>query len=381
MKQPFPNKVYVMGADHHTTLSVIRCLYKCGCNIQLVIHSGGVPKKLILSHSKYAVKTVSFQEDETTIINWFMNREENEKPFIVAASDFAALIIDKNAKVLQEKYYIPGFQSEPGKVSRLMDKYQQKKYADHHDIPMAKSWVMENSSSTNRIPEDIVFPCIAKPLVSAFGSKSSIFVAKNPEELHAGLTRMTGGPILIQRFLQKKYETCAYGVMEEEPPYFRGGVIRKIHESANGSTIYAECIENEESNVMADKICRILWSEGYRGLYDFELFVCEDGVYLNEINFRASGNGYALYDNGIPAALIWCNSMLGLSNKQYATSMKAGSRHINDYFEMRNAKRLNVGILGAFKNIIGAKSRAVWDWNDLSGSIAFYQSWLAGKLR
>ena len=116
-------------------------------------------------------------------------------------------------------------------------------------------------------------------------------------------------------------------------------------------------------------------------MYDFELFVCEDGVYLNEINFRASGNGYALYDNGIPAALIWCNSMLGLSNKQYATSMKAGSRHINDYFEIRNAKRLHTGLFGALKNIADAKSRAVWDWNDLFGSSAFYISFLLQRFR
>ena len=102
MNQPFGNKVYVIGADHHTTLSVIRCLYKCGCDSQLLIHSCDAEKTAVLSHSKYAKRAIIFDENEEIIIDWLITQEENVKPFIIVASDFAALIVDKNAQELKK---------------------------------------------------------------------------------------------------------------------------------------------------------------------------------------------------------------------------------------------------------------------------------------
>ena len=365
MKAEFDNKVYVVGADHHTTLSVTRCLSHYGCDVHLVIHGTSNIKASKLAHTNSVQSVVGFEEDEDLLINWLCQRKHDKKAFIIPTSDYAALIIDKNAERLNE-FYLPGFRGEPGKMAMLMDKFEQKKYADMHGVPMAQSWVIEQNAD---IPVDIKYPCIVKPLRSAYGSKSSIFVAQDKAELQDGLERMAG-PVIIQQYLKKTYELCAYGVMENEKPNYRGGLIRKIHESENGSTVYAETIEYNE---FSEKVCNMLWEDGYRGLYDFEILVCEDGLYLNEINFRNSGNGYALEAHGIPAALIWCNSVLGISNSLFAVSMKPGRRHINDYFEIVNIKRLKLGLFEVIRNIVSAHGRAIWDWHDLRGSVAFYK--------
>lgn len=381
MEQQFANMAYVIGADHHTTLALIRCLYKSRCPYQLIIHDANPTANHKINKSRYGKKAVIFPEDEARIINWLLQQNTDQKGIIIPGSDFSALLIDRHAEELEDKYFLPGFKGRPGLMAKLMDKMEQKCFADRHGIPMAASWpVVQKEDGSYVIPENLLYPCIVKPEISAFGSKSSIFVAHTHDELVAGLEKLSGA-VLIQQYLTKRYETCAYGVMEEEAPFFRGGVIKKLHESSNGSTIYAECVDNEPSNDTAELVCRILWEEGYRGLYDFEMLVCDDGVYLNEINFRNSGNGYALLDNGIPAAIIWCNSVLGISNKQYCESIEVGSRHINDFFEMQNIKRLKISLIGALWNIVSAKSRAVFDWNDLQGSWAFYSKIILGKLK
>lgn len=378
MKPLFDNMVYVIGADHHTTLSVIRCLYQCRCNYRLVLHTGEALKQTKLYHSRYAKNTVALPEEESQILQWLLAQENESKALIIPASDLAALIVDKHAAVLCEKYHLPGFRNDPGKVCRLMDKQAQKAFADEHGIPMAASWTVIPEEGSYRLPEDLVYPCIVKPLLSAYGSKSSIFVAQDRQMLAEGLKKFNA-PVLIQKFLTKQYELCAYGVMEEKAPYYRGGLVRKLHESINGSTIYARCIEDEEADALTRKICQLLWSQGYRGLYDFELLVCSDGVYLNEINFRNSGNGYALAANGIPAALIWCNSVLGIDNSRYNETLEVGSCHINDFYEIIHVKQLRISLWRAFCNIFTAKGRAVWDWRDLPGSMAFYGRWLKNR--
>ena len=53
------------------------------------------------------------------------------------------------------------------------------------------------------------------------------------------------------------------------------------------------------------EIISLLKNIGYDGLFDIEVFVVGESLYLNEINFRNSGNAWAIVNVGINAPVIW----------------------------------------------------------------------------
>ena len=153
-----------------------------------------------------------------------------------------------------------------------------------------------------------------------------------------------------------------------------GAVIRKLHENQGGSTAYAEVIIDSRIQTLVDKLNQILQKEGYNGLYDYEFLVCEDGIYLNEINFRQSGNGYALINWGQPSPLFWAMSVLG---KDYVTSsIKEGKRHVDDVGELISVKHGKLSIFRFLGEIIRAHNCSVLNIRDIPGTIGYYKALL-----
>lgn len=140
--------------------------------------------------------------------------EKNEKTVIFPCSDFATYIVDSNYKVLKEKFIVPGFVNAPGKVAFLMDKMEQKKFANKYQIPMAKTWSIQCDTNELNIC-DISIPCILKQEISATGSKDDILICKTKEELLKGLKEFSQKGyknVLVQQFLLKNMR-CALTVV------------------------------------------------------------------------------------------------------------------------------------------------------------------------
>lgn len=364
----FDNPVIVIGGDHYNTLAAVRCFGKYHLKVVLV---GADRKRSKISKSKFAKDCEFVSEDEEDIIRLLLSLQFEKRGLLIPCSDFAEYVIDSHGEELSKKYYIPGFGDEYSKVAMLMDKYEQKKFAEKHGIPMAETWKIELPSQG----PNVIYPCILKPEVSAFGSKTDIRIVETREELEAALNNyLVCGykEILCQRFLTKRYEACAYGVIPAGNKKPTGVVIRKIHENHGGSTAYAEVIRNADILYMVDKLNRILQQEGYTGLYDYEFLVCEDGIFLNEINFRQSGNGYALVNWGQPSPLFWALSVLG---KDYnAINIKEGKRHVDDVGELIRVKHRKLSVFLFFAEIIRTHNCAVLNIYDLPGTIGYYKS-------
>lgn len=302
--------VIVIGGDHHNTLAVVRSFYKNNINFKLLIHSE--QKRVKISSSKSIKSYDIVKSDSKEIMDYLKKNIKKEKQLIFPCSDLAEYTIDKNNIELSNNYIFPCFKNKPGRVTYLMDKYNQKIWADDFGFPMAKTWIINLLDSSK--DDNLHFPCILKPEISAMGEKSDIRICRNLEDYHNSLEELKEkkySEILVQEFLNKKYEVCCFGCIIDETFNKISCIIKKEREyppDGGGSLALASFIDNIEVKKLLESILQELYKDGYRGFYDIEFLVCEEGIYLNEINFRHSGNGYALIANGIDAPFLWYQS-------------------------------------------------------------------------
>lgn len=383
------NEVIVIGADHHNTLAVIRCLGKLKCRQKILIHTDRQDTDNVhVAKSRYAVGKVScVAESAEAILQWLQNHATDEKRLLIPCTDLAAYVIDINYAMLSEHYVLPGFKNAPGKVVHLMDKWEQSKFAAEHGLPMAKTWSLKNNSGFV-LPEDMLYPCIVKPEVSAFGSKGDIAICTTPQELGDTLARLASASydaLVVQQFLNKEYEVCAYGCLVEDRRFCAGGTIRKVREfppKGGGSLTFAQFIDVEEVNRLRDKVLDILYRLGYRGQYDIELLVCQEGVYLNEINFRHSGNGYGLVQNGVFAPYLWCADAVGADiSATMKTQVRTGKYHMDELSDLMHLKDNHVFVLAWVGDCLRTSAFSKWDIADLKGAFAYYAPLLKAAFR
>ena len=320
----------------------------------------------MILQSRYSKNLVLLKESENDILNFLLkNKDENKRKLIISCSDLAQYTIDHNYQKLFKYYYISGFKNNPGRVCELMDKYEQKKWADKHNILMAKTWKVNKDYKI----KDITIPCIIKPCISAFGKKSDIKVCYSKDELLNTLNyyfENNYNEVLIQEFLDKEYELCALGcILENNQKY--GKVIYKLREYPlnGGSTSYAKFTSDLSIVNRANKIIDCLIKEGYFGLYDIEIIYSNGKYYLNEINFRNSGNNYALLKSGIETPYLL---YLEKFNKDLLKNLKIKDKDIYFMEDLSNFKSLcekQISLWTFVKNFFRSKAHSVYSIKDL----------------
>ena len=392
MKNPprIPNEVLIIGGDHHNTLAIVRCLGAANVKIKILLHGkmkdAAQPR---IAHSKYAAgKVECCANDPAQMIAWILKNEPQTEPAILfPCSDFAEFVIDTADELDGKNFILPGFKNQRGKVARLMDKFEQTRFAQEHHFPMAKTWKIE--TDRNQLPQDMVYPCIAKPVLSASGDKGDIRICHSYEKLIEAIDEFACkgySDVLIQEFLIKSYEECAYGCVLSAEPRICGGMIKKVRENppgGGGSLSYAQFLGKEEFvSSIAYQVVDILQREGYRGMFDVELFVCENGVYLNEINFRHSGNGYALLRNNVPAPLYYCLDAAGYELPENAVTLVEGTTyHMDELSDLTHVTKGRMSLAAWLKCVCQTKAFAKFWIGDLSGSFIWYYARVKNVLR
>ena len=328
------NEIIVIGGDHHNTLAIARCFGRRKVQFKVLVHEDFKNyEELMISHSKYVKEGFVVEHNEDSIKKWLLlNKSEENKQFIFPCSDFAEYVIDNNYSELSQYYYIPGFTNRPGLVCKMMDKYEQKKWADSNNILTAKSWNIVKINGEFAIPDDIIIPCIIKPQVSAFGHKTDIKICNNQEELFREITSFNSSSykeLIVQEFIKKDFEICAVGCVTSAGEVY-GGVIKKIRENppnGGGSLTFAKFIDDVDINKKVNAVLCKLIVDKYNGMYDIEFLACKGKVYLNEINYRHSGNGYALIKSGMESPYIWY-----IRNKCIEIPQNVGTKNRKIYF-------------------------------------------------
>ena len=366
------NEVIIIGGDHHNTLAIIRCLGINKVPFKVIIHGNEETKKNIaVLYSKYIKQFYIVKNDVNSIYKELLNNKSINTQYIITCSDLAQYTIDKYYKELSKYYFIPGFKNKPGLVCNLMNKFEQKRWAEENNILMAKSWLITKNNEVFHIPTDLKYPCIVKPNISAFGKKDDIRIFNNNEELINELGNYNKSEykeLIIQEFLKKEFEICAIGCIGVNKKNY-GRIIKKIRENppkGGGSLTFAQFIIDAEIqkqvNIVIDKLIR----EGYNGQYDIEFFKCENGIYLNEINFRHSGNGYALIKSKIPAPYIWYLTAKGVETKiKFKQKIRKTFYFIDDFNELASLKKKYINFFTFIKDFICANAHSILSISDL----------------
>ena len=372
------NKILIIGGDHHNTLAVARCLKRNNCDIKLLIHDNKNKDKVCIRHSN-CVTSIDYVEDsEHGILKMLREYEFRNKTVLFPCSDLAAYTIDAYYNELYKKYIIPGFKNQPGKVCLLMNKWEQKKLAERNKLPMAKTWIISQVRGFFCIPDDIIYPCIIKPIKSIDGKKSDIRVCENEielKDLYEYYIKEKYNELIIQQFLKKQYEVCAYGCLLENGE-LACGIVEKVREwppKGGGSLTLAKFINDDRIERLNEKVTSILFSEGYRGQFDIEYFVCEDDIYLNEINFRHSGNGYALIKNNVNSPYYTCLEMCSAKlPNELKMQPSPESFHMDEIAYLSHIRDYGIPFSEWIKEFFHVKAFAVFDVLDLPGTFAFY---------
>lgn len=265
------NKILIIGTDDHNTLAVVRDLGKHDCNISVLIHGDFTSiHDVKISKSRYGKNKTDYVNDSIEKIYEWIKRnakqKSNLKTILFPCSDLAAYTVDYYGKELGN-CIIPGFKGQPGRVVELMDKINQKKFADCYGIPMAKTWCYKITNANKIV---IPYPCILKPEISAKGRKGDIRICRNSVEFESAVKMLEANgyeEVVLQEFLVKQYEVCALGcIIDEMPQRYIGGYIKKLREwpiGGGGNMSCSRFIQTPELDEIIHKVTRVLYEQGY----------------------------------------------------------------------------------------------------------------------
>ena len=136
-------------------------------------------------------------------------------------------------------------------------------------------------------------------------------------------------------------------------------IIQRIELCSN----HHKFINDKRINDAVDNVIKKLKKENYQGLYDIEFLVQNDTIYLNEINFRNSGNMYALIKSGILAPYIL---YLYFNNKKYQNNSKGKLIcFVDDYNELITLKKRYISFFTFIHDFFIAKAHSTFDIFDI----------------
>ena len=304
------NIVIVFGNDHTNSVGVIQSLGKVGYRSIGLVYGF---KNDFVKSSKYVDSLITGKDAQDCIVK-LLNTDLGylQKLPIIATCDMAALTLERNANRLKERFLFE--YSSNFSLEYLAKKENQVRMAIEAGFNVPKSW---NLNDTKQIPDDIIFPCLIKPLVSCEGAKSDIRVCKTFEELQNNLNTLGFTKnVLLQQYIDRDYEISILGCG------LSSGIC-VIPAIENKLTLYPkyvglECLANMqalEDGPIKRSIEKLISAAGYVGLFSVEMMHSkEDGkFYFTEINLRNDGAEAFVTKYGANLPLNHVEDLLGLS--------------------------------------------------------------------
>lgn len=306
------HRIILIGGDHYNGLSLVRIFGRQGirpCGIII----GKEADRGFLRTSRYWKKVYTTRSNDE--IMDILRRNfcgSKKKPVLLPYSDAAAAVLDQNYEELQKSFILPGLGGRQGEIYRMMDKGRQVQFAKECGFPMAQSY--ELALPAEELPEDLLYPCIVKPIVSCEGSKKDIRKLGDAASLKSYLQELSArgySRILVQEYLQIDAEYDIEGFLHgDSTTYFVSEKVRTWPE-VGGPTCYAFSVRNEALNAEMDKILHRLRELNFSGLFDIEIFRVGGRFVFNEFNWRNSAVCFAAAASGVLYPYYWYCAVTG----------------------------------------------------------------------
>lgn len=289
------NVVYIVGGDHHNGLGLARIFGLNGVEVRSLVV--GDCKKSFLGQSKYVSESLVFPTEKGAYDYLSKLHNRDVKSFIIPYSDASALELDKRLDEFKDRYYVPSINNTQGEIAKLMDKQNQYDFAKSAGIRMAYTVTADIKAETHPELDQMPFPCIIKPVISAEGHKRDIAICENREELLSVVLKykeLGYYRALVQEYLSIDYEIDVFGCTLKQEPFICQIPTHTIRSwlPKGGTNSFSRIITDSEVVSRCKSIIEAVKNRGFYGLYDIELFVVDGEIILNEVNLRNSGDVY-----------------------------------------------------------------------------------------
>lgn len=321
-------RIIIIGSNYSSTLGIVRSIASDDYEIIVIKIGRG---KDIVSLCKHVTKYVVLNtEDPDTLKEYLLEhcRDNDTKPLLIPVMDQVVKSLDVNYNDLKDYFILASINDTQGGIVQYMNKHLQKKLAIQAGFRVAKDWMISIVESNYHIPAGISYPCFTKALMSVNGGKTFIKKCDTQEDLNRVLDyaaeRWQNIEVLIEEYKSIQQEYGVLGCCVAGKSYLPALVTKlSIGKGGHvGVTIQGRVSPIDEAMPgLREKLEAILLQFNYTGLCDFDLYLAENEIYFNEMNFRYGGFGYAVVRAGANLPLFYADSMF---NKPYYGRLSIG---------------------------------------------------------
>lgn len=302
-------KVIILGNDHTNSVGLVQSFGVKGVYVIAVLWGNCTG---FVKSSKYTKEIYSSSTPESCvelIAQLFNNSTDTF--VIIPACDHAAVCLEKyrnklNSNILFE--YTSGTHS----IRELENKNLQVEIAAASGFDVPQSWYIED---VGKIPSNISYPCLIKPLASFEGSKADLIVCNNYDELHEKLSLVLSRTpkVLLQQYIVKDMEYTTIGCSLKDGRTYIPFIIEKldIWPKNVGLESVVRVIDLEED--IRKNIQNYMKKIGYVGVFSVELMRSKiDGKkYFTEANLRNDGDNGFVLKAGCNVPFVHYTDMIG----------------------------------------------------------------------
>ena len=355
-------RIIIFGNCLQNTVGLVRSVGETGRKVSLLIE----PCKksdCFIKHSKY-VEDIQFldklEDAIPTLISDYSN--EREKSVILCGSDPTISLLDANYNVLKDFFFVFNANGVQGRINKYLNKANSFVLAEKHGLPLIKTWYLTKGDI---IPDDIVYPCIAKGNNSVISGKWDIHICHEKKDLSVCLR--DGVEYLVQEFIQKDFEISMTGLsINHGKDILIPGVIRKVREDFVRMGEYLRldsCDMYPEINYQGIK--DVIAEIGYDGIFSVDMIVKNGVYYFLETNLRNDGLAYMYTAAGANLASLWIDYLTGDICADQLSNVTINSpfflMHENDLYNILEGK---VSVWQWIKDFHRSDAFFVMNWKD-----------------
>ena len=314
----YQNKAMVLGTNYYIGLSLVRGLGKMGVPVVAVNYSKDneygqskyVTEELMVAHYKTHPKELC-----KALIEYA--KKQDEKTVLFQTADAYAQFVDDFHDELKPYFLFPSDQK--GLVSDLVDKYTMVEYTDKYGVKTPEMIAADVEDLTNRVEQEIGYPCIIKPKDSATFIRlyrNKVFFINNEKELLEKVARCKKDDVevFVQRIIPGPETNCYCweGYLNQESKCTHYTTVQKMRQWPNnfGAATYAKQKWIPECH----EICAPFFEQvGYKGFVEVDLKKDENtgDIYVIEANCRYIGFTELLIAIGFNTPFITYREMIG----------------------------------------------------------------------
>lgn len=352
------NRVVLCGYNSFNAYGMLRSLGEAGIRSTLIINRCRYP---FLAKSRYATNDVFYFDSPSDVPKIIREKIKiaMPKPIIICCDDPIQSVMDCHYDEFKNDYLLSNCKQTQGEITRLMDKDIQIEIARNCGVTVPMTWKIGKSCP---IPGNMVYPCIAKPDISIYGSKTQIRVCNNQEELEDALSNRG---YLVQEYIDKDYEAIVWGTSVGNGNYFMPVFCKKLRQYPDDNSLSSfGVLESFEQHPNLNKEClnKFLKNLGYTGMFSIEMAVKQGKYYLLEINLRNDGKQYFSTAAGANLPLLYINSLIGVPFVE--PKVKTPICFMRETTDFKQIKRKKVSVMKWFGDLFRTKSFFILNLKD-----------------